>query len=233
MLIRLTHANPYPPRRSIGCRKRVVTQIHRPDRPGPPRSRHTLAVPSPQPKATSQGSPPSLDEPALGRPGRSGALHGACRRFRFALQTPIYTRCAPVASPRSSHATPAGQPALVAQTSRLRPRPPRAPGRQTRVRCACRVAPWRWGSNSAPPPSMGHAPIPPDSSISKSTPRDLDFECPAVAFKIERAKCQVGAPNQSSMTKRSFRHGFEFCTGWCRTSCSTWKFKQFDFFSTV
>ena len=35
------------------------------------------------------------------------------------------------------------------------------------------------------------------------------------------------------MTKRSFRHGFEFCTGWCRTSCSTWKFKQFDFFSTV
>ena len=106
----------------------------------------------------------------------------------------------------------------------LRPRPSRDPGRQTRARCACRAALGRRVSNSAPPPSMGHAPIPPDSSISKSTPRDLDFECPAVAFKIERAKCQLGSPGQASMTKGSFRHGFEFCTEWCRPSCSTWKF---------
>ena len=111
--------------------------------------------------------------------------------------------------------------------------PPRDPGRQTRARCAWRAAPWRWASNSAPPPSLCHAPTQPEPSISKSGPRDLDFECPALAFRIERTKCQVGAPSQSSMTKRSFRHGLEFCTGWCRPSCSTWKFKQFDFFSTV
>ena len=144
------------------------------------------------------------------------------------------------------HALRAGRNALALPRRRLRVHPqasprrlvrdqchPRDPGRQTRVRCACRVAPWQWGSNSASPPSLGRAPTQPEPSISKSGPRDLDFECPVVAFKIERAKCQVGAPSQSSMTKRSFRHGLEFCTGWCRPSCSTWKFKQFDFFSTV
>ena len=77
MLIRLTHANPYPPRRSIGCRKRVVTQIHRPDRPEPPRPRHALAVPSPQPKATSQGSTahPGRDGPGVAWE-EQGVVHG-------------------------------------------------------------------------------------------------------------------------------------------------------------
>ena len=144
------------------------------------------------------------------------------------------------------HALRAGRNALALPRRRLRvhpqasPRrlvrdqgPPRAPGRQNRARCAYRAALGRRASNSVSPPSLGRASIPPDSSISKSSPIDLEFECPVVAFKIERAKCQVGAPSQSSMTKRSFRHGLEFCTGWCRPSCSTWKFKQFDFFSTV
>ena len=35
-----THANPYPPMRSTGCKKRVVTHLHYPDRPESPRSRH-------------------------------------------------------------------------------------------------------------------------------------------------------------------------------------------------
>ena len=175
----LTHANPYPPRRSIGCEKRVVTQLHRPDRPEPPRPRHALrlvasrpppslrrplqspecesnglnsawnggrvgpersfvncvdasdlrivapgrpgpprlrnalAVQARKPKRPRRAPPPSLDETALGRPGRSGALYTACNGFNFALQTPIYTRCAPAASPRPSQATPAGPHALA------------------------------------------------------------------------------------------------------------------------
>ena len=151
-------------------------------------------------------------------------MRGVCSRFKFALAVPIQTPCSIATSPRSSHATPAGPTLWSPRRLVLRPRPPTRPRPSTRARCACRAALGRRVSNSAPPPSMGHAPIPPDTSISKSTPRDLDFECPAVAFKIERAKCQLGSPGQASMTKGSFRHGFEFCTEWCRPSCSTWKF---------
>ena len=111
----------YPPRRSTGCKKRVVTQLHRPGRPGPPRPRNVQAR---KPKRPRRAPPPSLDEPALGRPGRSGALYTACNGFNFALQTPIYTRCAPAATPRLSHATPAGPPALVAQTPRFATKTP-------------------------------------------------------------------------------------------------------------
>ena len=75
--------------------------------------------------------------------------------------------------------------------SLLQPRPPHAPQAVNRARCVRRAAPWRRASNSASPPSLGHTPIPPDSSISKSGPRDLDFECPAVAFKIERAQYKI------------------------------------------
>ena len=50
------------------------------------------------PKRPCWALPLSLDEPALGGPGRCGALYTACIGFRFALQTPIYTRCAPAAS---------------------------------------------------------------------------------------------------------------------------------------
>ena len=115
----------------------------------------------------------------------------------------------------------------------LRPRPPTRPMPSNRARCVRRAALGRRASLPTPPSSLGRAPIQPDSVDLEIDPPDLEFECPAPAFRIERAKCQVGAPSQSSMTKRSFRHGFEFCTGWCRPSCSTWKFKQFDFFSTV
>ena len=93
-----------------------------------------------------------------------------------------------------------------------------------RRRCGRRAAPWQWGSNSAPPPSLGRAPIPPEPSISKSGPRDLEFEYPVVVFKVERARYKIDTRGESSTTKRSFRHGFEFCTGWCRPSCSTWEF---------
>ena len=60
-----------------------------------------------------------------------------------------------------------------------------------RRRCGRRAAPWQWGSNSAPPPSLGRAPIPPEPSISKSGPRDLEFEYPGVVFKIERARYKI------------------------------------------
>ena len=92
-----------------------------------------------------------------------------------------------------------------------------------RRRCGRRAAPWQWGSNSAPPPSLGRAPIPPEPSISKSGPRDLEFEYPVVVFKVERARYKIDTRGESSTTKRSFRHGFEFCAGWCRPSCSTWE----------
>ena len=47
--------------------------------PWPTQIAQRSRCPSPQPKATSQGStPPSLDETALGRSGRSGALYTAC-----------------------------------------------------------------------------------------------------------------------------------------------------------
>ena len=189
---------------------------------------------SPQPKATSRSS--------TVLPGRVGP--GAVRKV-WGVVHGVHWIQIRIAN-ANFHALRAGRNALALPRRRLRvhpqasPRrlvrdqgPPRAPGRQNRARCAYRAALGRRASNSVSPPSLGRASIPPDSSISKSSPIDLEFECPVVAFKIERAKCQVGAPSQSSMTKRSFRHGLEFCTGWCRPSCSTWKFKQFDFFSTV
>ena len=180
-----------------------------------PRSRR----PSPQPKATSQGSTaqPGRDGPGAARKVW-GVVHGV-HGFRFALQTPIYTRCAPAATPRPSQATPAGPPALVAQTPRLRPSPPRDPGRQTRARCARRAALGRRASDSAPPPSLGRAPIPPDSSISKSGPRDLEFQYPVVVLKIEsptlgnedytpRApQCPRIGPQRLKRLDRARRHG--------------------------
>jgi hypothetical protein len=60
-------------------------------------SRNALAVQARNPKRPRRAPPPSLDEPALGRPGRSRALYTACTGFNC-------TRCAPDASPRSSHA---------------------------------------------------------------------------------------------------------------------------------
>ena len=97
------------------------------------------------------------------------------------------------------------------------PRRPRPRGRRAIYalhcrRCVRRAASRRRGSNSAPPPGLRRARIPPEPSISKLGPGDPEFEYPGVVFRIERAKCQVGAPSQSSMTKGSFRHDFEFST---------------------
>ena len=87
-------------------------------------------------------------------------------------------------------------------------------------RCACRAAPWQWGSNSAPPPSLGRAPIPPEPSISKSGPRDLEFEYPGVVFKIERARYKIDTRCESSTTRGCSRHGFALAPRCCRRSCS-------------
>ena len=86
--------------------------------------------------------------------------------------------------------------------------------RTSRRRCVRRAASRRRGGDSVSPLSLSHARIPPDPPISKLAPRDLEFEDPTVVFKIERAKCQVGVPCQASMTKNSFRHGFEISTRW-------------------
>ena len=127
MLIRLTHANPYPPRRSIGCRKRVVTQIHRPDRPETPRPRNALAVPSPQAKATSRGSTAKPGRAGPGRSGAESALCKACNGFTFAWQTPIYARCAPAATPPPFPGDACGSTRSGRSDVRLRPRPPTRP----------------------------------------------------------------------------------------------------------
>ena len=222
-----------PERSFVNCMDAADLRIAAPGRLGPPRLRNALAVQARNPKRPRRAPPPILDETALGRPGRSGALYTACNGFNFALQTPIYTRCAPAATPRLSHATPAGPPALVAQTPRFATKTPTRHRPRTRASCARRLALGQRGSDSAPPPSLSRAPILTHSSISKSSPRDLDLQYPGLVLNIGRAKCQVGAPSQWSMTKRSFRHGFEFCTGWRRPSCSTWKYKQSDFFSTA
>ena len=308
----LTHANPCPRRRSTGCKKRVVTQVHatqtaprsrrpsqsvlvglhrpawtrrpwgglegagrctrrvmdsilhckrqftraarRPQRPtlprrgarseargarseergagsgergGPGRSGRCagcVAGSNSERGARSEERGARSGERGAGRPGEEWALRGVCSRFKFALAVPIQTPCSIATSPRSSQATPAGPTLWSPRRLVLRPRPPTRPRPSTRARCVRRAALGRRASNSAPPPSLSRAPTQPEPSISKSSPRDLEFQYPVVVLNIELAKCQVGAPSQSSMTKRSFRHGFEFCTGWCRPSCSTWEF---------
>ena len=110
-------------------------------------------------------------------------MRGVCSRFRFALLTPIYASCARAATPplspqRRRLRTRSGRPDVSFATKG----PPRAPGRQNRARCARRAALRRRASDSASPPSLGRARVPPDSSISKSGPRILDLEYPAVQY---------------------------------------------------
>ena len=119
---------------------------------------------------------------------------------------------------------------FASRTSSFAPsHPPRRPRpRGCRViyalycrRCVRRAASWHRGSDSVSPPSLRHTPIPPrEPPISKSGLIGPEFENPMVhvVFKIERAKCQAGVSCQASMTKGSFRHGFEFSTRWCRPS---------------
>ena len=196
-------------------------RIAAPGRLGPPRLRNALAVQARNPKRPRRAPPPILDETALGRPGRSGALYTACNGFNFALQTPIYTRCAPAATPRPSHATPAGPPALVAQTPRFATKTPTRPRPRTRASCARRLALGQRGSDSAPPPSLSRAPILTHSSISKSSPRDLEFQYPGVVLNIERARYKIVTPGESSATKGCSRHGFVLALRCWHRSCST------------
>jgi hypothetical protein len=91
-----------PERSFVNCVDASDLRIAAPGRPGPPRLRNALAVQARKPKRTRRAPPPSLDEPALMRSREESALHGARSRFRFALQTPIYTRCVPATSPRPS-----------------------------------------------------------------------------------------------------------------------------------
>ena len=141
--------------------------------------------PSPQPKATSRGS--------AAQPGRVGP--GAVRKVWGVVHGVHWIQIR--ITNANFHALRAGRNALALPRRRLRVHPqasprrlvrdqchPRDPGRQTRVRCACRVAPWRWGSNSASPPILGRAPTQPEPSISKSSPRDLEFQYPVVATRL-------------------------------------------------
>ena len=86
--------------------------------------------------------------------------------------------------------------------------PPRGPGRQPRARCVRRAALGRRASNSASPPSLGRAPIPPDSSISKSGPRILEFEYPGVVFNIEWPRYKMDTRGDPSTTEGCSRRGF-------------------------
>ena len=95
------------------------------------------------------------------------------------------------------------------------------PGRQTRARCVRRAALGRRASNSASPSSLGRAPIQPDSPISKSTPRSLEFQYPVVVLNIERARYKIVTPGESSATKGCSRHGFVLALRCWHRSCST------------
>ena len=88
-----------PERSFVNCVDASDLRIAAPGRPGPPRLRNALAAQARNPKRPRGAPPPSLDESALGRSGRCGALYTACIGFKFALQTPISTRCAPAATP--------------------------------------------------------------------------------------------------------------------------------------
>ena len=88
-----------PERSFVNCMDASDLRIAAPGRPGPPRLRNALAAQARNPKRPRGAPPPSLDESALGRSGRCGALYTACIGFKFALQTPISTRCAPAATP--------------------------------------------------------------------------------------------------------------------------------------
>ena len=115
-------------------------------------------------------------------------MRGVCSRFKFALAVPIQTPCSIATSPRSSQATPAGPTLWSPRRLVLRPRPPTRPRPSTRARCVRRAALGRRASNSAPPPSLSRAPTQPEPSISKSSPRDLEFQYPVVVLNIERAR---------------------------------------------
>ena len=116
-----------PERSFVNCMDAADLRIAAPGRLGPPRLRNALAVQARNPKRPRRAPPPILDETALGRSGEESALHGACSRFRFALEMPIYTRCAPAATPRPSQATLRVHTLWSPRRLVLRPRPPTQP----------------------------------------------------------------------------------------------------------
>ena len=164
---------------------------------------------------------PSWTRRPWGGPGRSGrcagCVAGSNSHWQCRFRRPVALPQAPALPMRRLRVQRSGRPNASFATKA----PPRDPGRQTRARCVRRAAPWRRASNSAPPPSLGRAPIPPDSSISKSGPRDLEFEYPGVVFKIEWARHKIDTRGESSTTKACSRHGFALAPRCCRQSCST------------
>ena len=134
---------------------------------------------SPQPKATSRGS--------AAQPGRVGP--GAVRKVWGVVHGVHWIQIR--ITNANFHALRAGRNALALPRRRLRVHPqasprrlvrdqchPRDPGRQTRASCARRLALGQRGSDSVPPSSLGRAPILTHSSISKSGPRNLEFQYP-------------------------------------------------------
>ena len=91
-------------------------------------------------------------------------------------------------------------------------------------RCAPRVIPWSRACDSTLYQLLSH------TQIARGV---LDLGIDTLAAKKDKsrhdlsflaAKLEILMVHDPSMTEGSFRHGFEFCTEWCRPSCSTWKF---------
>ena len=192
-----------------------------PGSPWPSQIAQRSRRPSPQPKATSQGS---TAQPGRDGPGAAweewGVVHGVYWiQFCIAnanLHALRAGRNAPPFPCDACGSTRSGRP-----DASLCDQAPHATQAVKPARCAWRAALGRRGSDSAPPPSLGRAPIPPDSSISKSSPRDLEFEYPGVVFKIERARYKIVTPGESSATKGCSRHGFVLALRCWHRSCST------------
>ena len=180
-----------------------------PGSPWPTQIAQRSRRPSPQPKATSRGS--------AAQPGRVGP--GAVRKV-WGVVHGVHWIQIRIAN-ANFHALRAGRNALALPRRRLRVHPqasprrlvrdqchPRDPGRQTRASCARRLALGQRGSDSVPPSSLGRAPILTHSSISKSGPRNLEFQYPGVVLNIERARYKIVTPGESSATEGCSRRGF-------------------------
>ena len=99
--------------------------------------------------------------------------------------------------------------------------PPRDPSRETRQRCAYRVAPWRRRSDCVPPSSLGRAWIPPEPPISKSTPKTSKGKCPVVTFPFSRAIHGLAVAFESRVTEGRSEHAFACSPRICHRSYST------------
>ena len=133
-----THANPGC---GTDCTKHAGTQLHRPDRPESPRSRHTPCLT--RRLVCSRCALTTRGPPLLRHDSSPKIENTTCSTeimIECALQTRSWSTNDIATRPHPSQATPAGPPALVALTPRLRPMPPRDPVRQTRQRCARRAA---------------------------------------------------------------------------------------------